>query len=517
MAKKHLPNRAIKELTAETDFFGHIDKGNAIVSFFKSNIDDLTDTNMFALYGKWGSGKSTLMKYIGTTLEENNYKSLYFPAWEFEKDDNLPLSLLHFISDETGSTKETVVKELIKDAFDVVKSIGKSVSFEIIPGVKISGKALITAGEKADVEREKELASVYNKTKEFKNKFKKAEQVIVKKTGAKKLIVFIDDLDRCDPENVLALLSSIKLFFTLSDNIIFFFGCDKEAISKAVKHKYGEIIKADEYLEKIIDLSFNMPNQISIHKLLEYYFPEKTNYLGYTGSTSVFLAEFFKSINFTNPRHLKKVLNKFEIVRNFKTQKNLPHSHLIPNIIIDNEGDLMETILTLFFIILYEFYPKTFEDVFDIDKKITNYAVAVAKSQNENSTNQNKYKLNNGIISLYGERAIFSKEGLKISLTNLAKNCDTQKLQRQGQYNDSNRVLNAFNNILACFTPSHIEHLDIGFIDGDFIKQFNSNNTEGDIICIEFCNYLIRRKDWVLKMNADYRIENFVEMCRIIL
>ena len=64
MKPKHLPNREI-ELTEKTDFFSHINKGNAIVSYFKSNIDDLTNTNMFALYGKWGSGKSTLMKYIG--------------------------------------------------------------------------------------------------------------------------------------------------------------------------------------------------------------------------------------------------------------------------------------------------------------------------------------------------------------------------------------------------------------------------------------------------------------------
>lgn len=514
MKQKHLPNREIV-LTPETDFFGHIDKGDAIVSFFKSNIDDLTDTNMFALYGKWGSGKSTLMKYVGQELEKHNYKSIFFPAWEFEKDDNLSLSLLHYITDETGATEEKIVKEILQDAFDVLKSVSKSISFDMA-GFRISGKDMIAAGEEYDKTRETQLnSSLYTKTKNFKTKFKEAEKAIIKKSESKKIIVFIDDLDRCEPENVLALLSSIKLFFTLSSDIIFFFGCDREAISKAVKHKYGEIIKADEYLEKVIDISFNMPQEISITKLLEHYFVNKISPDEKKINYSIELAKFFQIIKFTNPRHLKKVLTKFEIIRNFKTKDPLPfyQKHLTPNIIIDDEGDLMETIFTLFYIILYEFHSKAFNDLEDIDKKIASYTNAMLsfyqqkKGSNNPSTDFSEMfsKITNTSTGLFSNE--FSTITLK-TISNMVLN--SKKLAPAHNW--------AFNSVLCLFLPINITVLDHSAKEEQFVKQFlNPDNDSGEMICINFSTYLINRKEWVSNMNSEYKLINFFQMCKILL
>ncbi len=252
MANKHLSNRELEVLNSSTDFFGHIDKGNAIISFLNSNIEDLSQTNMMALYGKWGSGKSTLMKYIGSELEKGDFKSIYFPAWEFEKDENLPLSLIHFISDETGANSEKIVKEFINLAGDAMLSAVKSITLDA-GVIKINGATLVNSADEFIKKDKEQNNSAYKKTKEFKEKFTKAESIIVKKSKKRKLVIFIDDLDRCEPENVLNLISIIKLFFTYSKNIIFMFGCDKNAISKAVQHKYGDVINADEYLEKVID------------------------------------------------------------------------------------------------------------------------------------------------------------------------------------------------------------------------------------------------------------------------
>ena len=72
------------------------------------------------------------------------------------------------------------------------------------------------------------------------------------------------------------LLSAIKLFFTLGKGkVIYFCGVDKSAVSEAVKVKYGEIIKSEEYLEKIFDISFNMSKDFQIVKLLNHYFPNE--------------------------------------------------------------------------------------------------------------------------------------------------------------------------------------------------------------------------------------------------
>ncbi len=61
------------------------------------------------------------------------------------------------------------------------------------------------------------------------------------------------------PDNVVKLMEDIKHFFS-AKNCIFIIGVDKEIISKGIKAKYGtSLISGEEYLEKIINLSFEIP------------------------------------------------------------------------------------------------------------------------------------------------------------------------------------------------------------------------------------------------------------------
>lgn len=502
---KHLPNRELGVLNSETDFFGRMDKGNAIISFLNSNIDDLNQTNMIALYGKWGSGKSTLMKYIGSELEKGDFKSLYFPAWEFEKDENLPLSLTHFIINETGVSGEKVVNTFLRNASEVLKSIGKGVSLET-EFLKFDMEKVIKSEEEYYQNEVKKNESKYTKTRDFKGEFKTIEKNIIKKVGKKKIIIFIDDLDRCEPENVLTLISSIKLFFTYVENVVFMFGCDKDAISKAVHHKYGDIVKADEYLEKVIDISFNMPNDISINKLLNNYFPEYLNSEEAQKTVSEELEDFFKSINFINPRQLKKVLNKFEILKSFG-QLDIPQNTLIPKLVINTEQDLMIVEFSLFFIILHEFYNETFFDLFRFSQKKANYT-----------------SIYRDTISLYNSQ---TKVAYSSANTSLHNNCCILNDLNQS-FNQITALINskagrmqpelAFNYFITIFTPN----LFSDKLDGDsgrsFISQFyHENNSKGDIITLKFCEFILRKQNILLTLKSDYKIIDFFRMCEILL
>lgn len=61
---KILPNLPIENLTVDSDYLGIIDKGEIIKTFLETNIEEFSQVKMFSLYGEWGSGKSTLMKYF---------------------------------------------------------------------------------------------------------------------------------------------------------------------------------------------------------------------------------------------------------------------------------------------------------------------------------------------------------------------------------------------------------------------------------------------------------------------
>jgi hypothetical protein len=238
--------------------------------------------------------------------------------------------------------------------------------------------------------------------------------------------VFIDELDRCEPEHILDLLASIKLFFAYGENIIYFVAVDKEAVSKAIKTKYGDVIKAEEYLEKIFNISFNMPKDYSLKNFIKQY--EFFN----DDKIAEKLERFFKAIKFTNPRHLKKVLNKYELLIMIK--KGLDKNNLIPKIIRVVEengakkrvGYLFDTVFVLYFIILYEFYYEKYLEVKRYKYRVEHlkYTYTTSKIfQNSYITKASKsyfedfsYKIKNSDNNLYNLFKEFSEDiGEKLS------------------------------------------------------------------------------------------------------
>jgi len=182
-------------------------------------------------------------------LDKNEFICLKFDAWDdvgswtsierlYEKDDNLPYSLLEFIWDELEAKlnkDETITKE-IKDK---IKKLGKkSVNLwknmvlgainatnikagtspiTELSGIKINasfdGSKFVGYVVNASKEDENEEESYHKKVKELQNCFKELSKTLA--DNGKKLIIFIDELDRCEAENILNLLASIKLFFSL--------------------------------------------------------------------------------------------------------------------------------------------------------------------------------------------------------------------------------------------------------------------------------------------------------------
>ena len=347
-------------LTKDNDFLGTISKGDMIKGFLDSllerpiekdeNGEIIPDIQMIALYGEWGSGKTSLMKYIQEQLkkEPKNFSTVFFEAWKLENDENLALSLLDSISKENkgnvGIYKDKIWNSLKKITRSTISGI-RTPLFDV-------GKAFDT-GKQAF-----ENKSFNDAVKAFEDSYVELETAVLNNIdGAnRKLIVFIDDLDRCAPENVLSLLSAIKLFFTFGQKTIFICGLDEKAVDEAVKVKYGNVIKSGEYMEKIFDISFDMPKP-NINKMIGYYFADMPNMV--KG-----VQEFFEAMHFTNPRHIKKVLNKYLLLRYYK-ETGLDVNKLIP----DQDIEFFRY-LTLFIIILYKFEPDDFEIIKNYDEKL---------------------------------------------------------------------------------------------------------------------------------------------------
>lgn len=254
----------IKVLNSGNDMFGTYDKAIAICNFLQleNNKKLLEKNNLIAIYGLWGIGKSCLMKTIESNLPKNEFETVWFDTWKYEKDDNLPYSLLKFM---TKNKKINRLKEngknILETGYSILKSMAKGIDINLgIINIK-PGEA-IDEVQKLDEERVKKIEDnkcLWEKINEFEEEYSKMT------FNNKKLVVFLDDLDRCESENIINLISSIKLLLSVNKNIIFIIGIDKKAVTLALQNKYNnDFNKADEYLEKIFPINFSINNNINI-------------------------------------------------------------------------------------------------------------------------------------------------------------------------------------------------------------------------------------------------------------
>ncbi|QRM90336.1 hypothetical protein FG167_14190 [Lacinutrix sp. WUR7] len=253
------------------------------------------------LFGGWGSGKSTIIKTLENFIGKNNDvdendKIAYFKydAWKYSNDD-FRRSFIRSLNEKFSAILETDLEEILyKDitkedsnkttvqpeyqkllpyaigliiiilvysfffsslsgnekflllVFSIFSSFIFTISgnfFRVIP--HITRQTKIIEPEKfedtfRDITNEIFGISKMNILKKIKNK-------IVSKTIFKKMVVVIDNLDRCDKDNLMITLSSIKNFLE-NDNIIFILPVDENGITSFLN---GDSDDADEYLRKI--------------------------------------------------------------------------------------------------------------------------------------------------------------------------------------------------------------------------------------------------------------------------
>lgn len=73
-------------------------------------------------------------------------------------------------------------------------------------------------------------------------------------TADKKLVIVVDELDRCRPDYALNLLEVIKHFFDVP-NVHFVLGVNLKELANSVRARYGANIEAEKYLQKFVSIS----------------------------------------------------------------------------------------------------------------------------------------------------------------------------------------------------------------------------------------------------------------------
>ena len=271
----------------EIDLLGFEHLANAVVSIVRR--DDLLPATI-GVYGDWGGGKSSLLKIVQKQLEEDEAVIvLSFNGWLFEDYENAKTALMGSILEELLNHRKILpkakdkIKKLLKrvNGFKLAAGVGKialGLSTGVAPLVASGGWDFLSllslvkgnskdakfaelkdAIEEKDKKEEEEEADRRRQIREFRTDF--AE--LLDEASIKKLVVIIDDLDRCLPDTIIDTLEAIKLFLFVK-NTAFILGADEYLVKYAVRKRFPELPgeRAEvgrDYLEKLVQFPVRVP------------------------------------------------------------------------------------------------------------------------------------------------------------------------------------------------------------------------------------------------------------------
>lgn len=210
-----------------------------------------TDYNVFSINAQWGGGKSYFIENLAQLIDDEAI-CISYNAWESDFYNNPLVPLVTEIMyklEQVISEEDEIYKDLIK-----IKKTLMGIFDKITFNAGIKSFGITYDPNKPTVE------SDYIALKNLKEKLRSGFGFIQEKLN-KKIIIFVDDLDRCNPKYAIETLETIKHFFGIK-NIIFVLAVDKKQVENIVKTIYGitpETSDIEGYLKKFIDVKFNLP------------------------------------------------------------------------------------------------------------------------------------------------------------------------------------------------------------------------------------------------------------------
>lgn len=295
------PDKPVASITE--DLFNVEVYVNALCSFIRS-----CDTPMtISIQGDWGSGKTSMMNMMQANMQGAVW-TVWFNTWQFSQFD-MGNSLAFSMMDVMLKGLECD-QEIRKKIMNGLIGFGKK-AVKVVTDHAIGGEMAGTIGEMLDGGDVDYAAEIM----ELKGKFQKAVNDKLIKEHRERVVVFVDDLDRLQPDKAVELLEVLKLFLDC-ENCVFVLAVDYEVVTLGIQQKFGNNVseeKGKSFFDKIIQLPFKMPvANYDIHKYVKGMM-ERINISTDEKEVSLFYDLIHTSIGF-NPRSMKRLFNTYELL-----------------------------------------------------------------------------------------------------------------------------------------------------------------------------------------------------------
>ena len=327
------------------------------------------------IFGPWGSGKTSLLRMLRKDIADPGsprVRSAWVTAWKYDRQEALwrvmILSALDALwpreegrrlrSDElTNSGQQDLVDHLARLEESVYRPVdwqelgrwtvdwltalkgatkmGAEIAGAFIPGAAALEPLLKMLGgnEQIDDDMSQAVGAFKREVKAYHREqlvameqFESAFAEALELADVERLVVFVDDLDRCLPEKAIEVLEAIKLFLEVP-GAVFVLGMDKEVVERGVQARYREWfelrdesgerlelpIRGDAYLQKMVQIPFHLP-PLTVDDL-DGYIENLEDGLPHSQRLDETTRAVLSHGLYPNPRQVKRALNVFRLLK----------------------------------------------------------------------------------------------------------------------------------------------------------------------------------------------------------
>lgn len=225
-----------------------------IVNWTAQYIENVEGPCFLAVNGSYGTGKSAILRMWAKYLR--NDEELYYIAeinlWETSYLDNPLLALLLELE------RQSIIKlegDWWRKLLGLANRGVNIIVNRVVPELSILSSMVGNGSSNTN-----EMLADLKRFTSYQTILQEFDSRIAKKLGDKRLVIFVDELDRCDASYAVRCLEVIKLLVT-SPQIVFVAGVNLAQLDAAIHQRYGW--DAQAYRRRFIDLVLDVPPPVS--------------------------------------------------------------------------------------------------------------------------------------------------------------------------------------------------------------------------------------------------------------